>query len=162
MAMIDDIATYLQAQSTLFTIGSDLGKQAMLDSDSISNTFTSLYETAGVGGAEAFSGVADQAERVFDRPGLQVLCRSTSYATAASRAQTAYGLLDGMGMRTLPTSTGTVYLSVDAVQAPFSLGRDLNDRWIVATNYLMQRARTVRYGSYFANYTAGFMENAHA
>lgn len=141
MAMLDDLATFIDAQSTAFTLGTNLGKAIMLDSDSIGNTFTSLYETPGLEGAQAFSTATNQAERVFDRPGLQVLCRSTSYATARSRAQTIYDLIDGMANRKLPTSTGTLYVSISSVQAPFSLGRDANERWLVSCNYRIERDR---------------------
>ena len=141
MAMLDDIATYIDAQSTAFTINTNLGKAIIMDSGSVPNTFTSLYETPGLEGALAFSTAANMAERLFDRPGLQVLCRSTDYPTARARAQTIYNLLDGFNGRGLPTSTGTVYLSISAVQAPFSLGRDDNERWLVATNYIVERDR---------------------
>ena len=141
MAMLDDIASFIDTSSTVFTVGTNLGKSIMLDSDSVANTFTSLYEVAGLEGVQAFSTAANQAERVFDRPGLQVISRSTSYATARARAQTIYDLLDGMANRKLPTSTGTLYVSISSVQAPFSYGRDVNDRWLVACNYRVERDR---------------------
>ena len=139
MAILDDLASYIDTNSTAFALNTNLGKSINLDAGSIPNTFTSLYETPGLNSEMAFS--TGGAERVFDRPRVQVLCRSTSYATARARAQTIYDLLDGLGNQGLPTSTGTVYLSVVAVQPPFSLGRDSNDRWLVATNYQCERDR---------------------
>ena len=139
--LLDEVAAFLDTSSTLFTLGTNLGKQIMLDSLTLPNTFTSLYETAGLEGAQAFSTASNQSERVFDRPGLQVLNRSTSYATARARAQTIYDLLDGMANRKLPTSTGTLYVSISSVQAPFSMGRDANDRWLVGCNYRVERDR---------------------
>lgn len=140
MAILDDIYTYVNAQSTVLST-SNMGKAVMLDAGSVPNTFLSFYETAGEPGAHSFSTAAGLAERVFDRPGLQVLSRSTSYPTARTRAQIVYDLLDGVANKKMPTSTGILYLSISAVQAPFSLGRDENDRWLVSCNYRVERDR---------------------
>ena len=137
--MLDDIATYL-ISSTAFTLlaGSvgNLVKSDMPDTAPAPDTIIALYETAGVTGSYTFS-TSTIIERVWERPRLQILSRSSSYPVARANAQTAYGMLDGV-TGPLPTSSGTVY-TVSAVQAPFDIGRDKNLRHLVSTNYQVER-----------------------
>lgn len=144
MALLDDIAAYLAAQSTAFTLlsgtGGNLGKQMAWDSTRAPDTLTVLYEQPGIANAYTFSTSTGNARVAFERPGLQILSRSSDYSTARSRAETAYTILDGLAGRNLPTATGTRYLEISAVQAPFFSGRDENDRFIVSTNYLAWKA----------------------
>ena len=139
MSLVDDVTDFLVAQSTAFTLLSgtagDIGKMVMLDNAHVADTFTSVYETPGSGTEYSFSTSTGTANIVFERPSFQVLSRSTVYTTARSRAQTAYTILDGLAGRNLPTATGTRYLSISAVQPPFFLQRDENERYIVSTNY---------------------------
>ncbi len=72
---------------------------------------------------------------MFERPSFQVLSRSTVYTTAQTRAQTAYQMLNGVADRNLPTATGPRYLQITAVQPPFFLQRDENQRYIVSVNF---------------------------
>lgn len=143
MALLEDIVTYLAAQSTSFTAlpstSGNLGAAIFLDSSLIPDTFAAVYETPGVVNDYAFSTSTGKAAVVMERPGFQILSRSTSYATARSRAQTAYTILDGLAQKNLPTSTGTLYQEIVVNQAPFFLQRDEKDRYIVATNYLVRK-----------------------
>jgi hypothetical protein len=139
MSVVDDIAAYLVASSTVFTkfasTGGNLAKQIMLDHQHAASTITVLYETAGSPNEYTFSTSTGKARVAFEKPGVQLLSRSTSYKTARSRAQTAYTLLDGVAGKNLPTATGTRYLEITAVQAPFFVSRDSNDRYIVSVNF---------------------------
>ena len=139
--ILDDIATYIAAQSTAFSVFSgttgNLGKALMLDKVHL-GTMTSLYETAGFPNLYAFS-TTNKAARVAELPRIQALSRSTSYQTARNNIDVIYQLLDGFS-GPLPTSTGTEYLSIEAVQPPFSAGRDENDRWILSVNFDTWRA----------------------
>jgi hypothetical protein len=140
LSLVDDIHAYLVAASTVFTTlggtsGGSLGKMIMLDDTITPDTLAVVYETAGGPNEYTFSTATGTAGVEFERPSFQILSRSTLYATARSRAQTAYTLLDGLADRSLPTATGTRYLEITAVQAPFFTGRDENDRYIVSTNY---------------------------
>jgi hypothetical protein len=112
----------------------------MLDSTPNPNTLTVLYETAGVSNDYTFSSATGGANVEIERPSFQILSRSSAYQTARSRAETAYQIFDGLAGRTLPTATGTRYLEITAVQAPFSIGRDDNERWLVSTNYNVWKA----------------------
>ncbi len=141
MSLVDDIHAFLITESTAFTTlggtsGGSLGKQIMLDDSITPDTVAVLYETAGGPNEYTFSSSTGRATVSFERPGLQILSRSTLYATAKIRAETAYTILDGLAGRNLPTTTGPRYLEITAVQAPFFLQRDENDRYIVSTNYL--------------------------
>jgi len=137
--ILDDLATYIAAQSTAFSVGStgNLGKALMLDKVHTA-TMVSIYETPGLPNLYTFS-TTNKATRVAEKPRIQVLSRSTSYQTARTNIDTIYQLLDGFS-GPLPTSTGTEYLSIEAVQPPFSAGRDENDRWILSVNFDTWRA----------------------
>lgn len=139
--LLDDIATYLAAQSTAFTVFSgsagNLAKSIALDVSPAPNTVTVLYETPGTAPGFSFSTAAN-ATVEYESPTLQILSRSTSYETARDRAQTAYTTLNGLAA-TLPTSTGVRYLSIAAAQPPFLLQRDEHDRYIVAVNFNVQK-----------------------
>lgn len=141
MALLDDIAGFLSTQSTAFTLlsgtGGNLVKAKMLDVIA-SDTVTAIYETQGSANTYVFSSSTGSASVALQSPAFQILCRSTSYATARSNAETAYGILDGLAGRNLPTATGTRYAEITAAQPPFFLQRDDNDRYIVSTNYLVK------------------------
>lgn len=145
MALLDDVADFLVAQSTAFSIGSTsatLAKAIALDEPKNPSTISVLYETGGQGNAYTFSSSTGYANVASESPGFQILSRSTAYTTARSYAETAYQLLDGLAGRTLPTSTGgTYYEEIAAVQAPFYLQRDANDRYIISCNYLTSKER---------------------
>lgn len=143
MAILDDIASYLAAQSTAFTVvsgtGGNLAKSVMLDAI-LPDTITVIYEAAGLANEYVFSTSTGTAGVANERPSFQILSRSTSYVTARTRAQTAYTILDGLAGKSLPTATGTLYLEIVANQAPFSIGRDDNERYLISTNYTARKA----------------------
>ena len=137
--MADDIATFLAASSTAFTVLSgtagNLGKMIMLDNAHVADTFASIYETGGGPSEHAFSTDTNGVEVVFERPSFQILSRSTTYTIARSQAQVAHTLLDGLNSQNLPTATGTRYLQITAVQSHFFIDRDDNDRFLVSVNF---------------------------
>ena len=139
MPLLDDIATFLDAQSTAFTLLSgtagNLAKSIMLDHSAVDDTIAVLYETGGSPNEYTFSTSTGTARVAFEKPSLQMLSRSSDYQTARSQAQVAYTILDGLAGRNLPTATGTRYLEITAVQAPFTIGPDDNDRPIVSVNF---------------------------
>ena len=139
MPLLDDIATFLDAQSTAFTLLSgtsgNLAKTISLDHSAVSDTIAVLYETGGAGNEYTFSTSSNSARVAIEKPSLQMLSRSSDYQTARNQAQVAYTILDGLAGRNLPTATGTRYLEITAVQTPFSLGRDDNDRPIISVNF---------------------------
>lgn len=140
--MLDDIFTYIVAQSTAFTkwagTSGNIGKAIMLDGTAAPDTFVSLYESQGLASAMTFSTSTGSVSVVFERPRLQLISRSSDYATARSNAETIFVLLNGLSKK-LPTSTGTLYLSIEAVQSPFHIGRDENDRHMVSCNFQVEK-----------------------
>lgn len=142
--ILDDLATYLAAQSTAFTVGAtgNLVKGISLDAATVPNTLAALYETPGSPTTFVFSTSTGSVGVVWERPSIQLLSRSTSYQTARNKAETAYALLDGLNQKNLPTSTGTLYNEIVAAQPPFLLQRDESDRYIVAVNFEVRKARS--------------------
>lgn len=132
MPLLDAVAQYVEDQ-TGFTIGSSSGtlsKAVMLDSQP--DTLIGFYETGGAAPAHTFSTSTALTNVAFERPNLQVISRSTSYATARANIETVYTTLDGVHDATL---TGTRYLSISAIQAPFDIGDDGNGRHRVSVNF---------------------------
>lgn len=140
MALLDDLATYLAAQSTALTVGAtgNLVKAINLDAAPVPDTLVSLHETQGVFGSYAFSTGAG-AEVITERPRVQVYSRATAYQTARTNAQTVYTILNGIS-KNLPTSTGTSYFSIEAAGPPFSVGRDSADRFVVSVIFDIEKA----------------------
>ena len=140
--LLDDVVTYLDAQSATFAklsaSGGNLSKAFMPDASPAPDTLVTLYETGGLAPVHVFS--TGGTTRYFEQPGLQLISRSTSYATARTNAEAAYIILDSVAGQGLPTSSGISYLSIDAVQSPFSLGRDGNDRYLVGCNFQVVKA----------------------
>jgi len=138
MTVLDDVATYLVAQTTL-TVGNTTGtlqKAVMLDE--YSNTVAVLYETGGLGSVHSFS-TSNPVAVVYDQPSFQLIARSTSYITASSAARLVHDTLDGLGKTAL--STASKYLSVDAQQRPFPIGRDDSERHLISVNFQAKRLR---------------------
>ncbi len=73
----------------------------------------------------------------YEFPRVQVLVRNTSYATGMLKARDIMG---DMAAAADSTMSGVVYHSVDALQSPFFLQRDDNNRWVFACNYQVFKA----------------------
>lgn len=159
--LLDDIATYMAAQSTAFTklsgSAGNLSKAYMPDASPAPDTLVTLYETGGLPPTHTFT--TGGGTLYFENPRLQVLVRSSAYTTARNLADKAYVLLDSIAHTVLPTTGGTMYLSVSAVQSPFSIGRDENGRYLVSCNFDVQKLRTGLVGdpgAYSAGFSGGF------
>lgn len=96
-----------------------------------------LTETGGRGPINAMS--TGPGNAALEVAGLQVLRRSSSYATARLGMQTVMNLLDGLSERTI---NSTRYSYVEAVQVPFSLMRDESERSILAVNFLAYKDKS--------------------
>ena len=128
--MLDDVATYVAANSTAHTVGVNLTKGFMPENP---GTVTTLFETGGFYPLHYFS--TGSQTRGYERPGLMVHSRSTDYQTARTAIDAVFTLLDGITDTGLPTSTGTHYVAIDATQSPFEIGRDRNDRFLLGVNF---------------------------
>jgi len=128
--LLDDVATYLAANSTRLSVGVNLTKSFMPDDPA---TVTTLFETGGFTPLHAFSTGAGT--RYYERPGLMIHSRSTDYQTVRETMEAVFVLLDGWNDQALPTTTGTHYSSIDASQSPFLTHRDANDRFVMSINF---------------------------
>ncbi len=136
MTILDDVSTYLESQSTAFTVGGTTGDVSLEQAlDSMPDTLLTLYEQPGLGNAYSFS-TSNPVQVEYERPNLQTISRSSSPTVARSRIQTVYTLLDGLHNTTM---SGTRYLDFEAVQAPFQLGRDENERWLWGLNFNVKK-----------------------
>jgi hypothetical protein len=125
--VLDDIASYLQTQG-VGTVGTDLFKAMLPDTP---DACVAVLEFGGDEPVDTYSVTAGTIK--VERPALQIICRAAQddYSAARTKAESAYKQLHNLGPATL---SGTVYLGVKAREAPFTLGRDSNGRWLVGFN----------------------------
>jgi len=129
-ALWQDLVTYLVSGSTLVA-GTDLFVGDLLPSP---DDVTVLFEYPGMGPRETFG---DNTKPAVIRPRIQVLGRAGGTATAAytnarTRVRTVYDLLTVVANEQL---SGTTYFRGEAIQEPFMLHRDENDRVVFACNF---------------------------
>jgi hypothetical protein len=78
-------------------------------------------------------GAAHQSAQGGERPRFQLMCRSADYETGRNLIQQMWADLDGIVNETL---SGIFYQRVAALQSPFLLERDQNNRWIFIANFV--------------------------
>ena len=132
--LLDDVATYLESQTTRLD-RTNLTRGFQPDTP---NTITTLIESGGVFPLHAFS--TGGGTRIYERPTLQVMSRSTDYQTVRATMEDVFTILDGFNNAGLPTSTGVRYAAIDAVQSPFAIGRDSNDRFEMSVNFEIMKS----------------------
>ena len=125
MGLLEDVGTYLAANSTRYTLGTSLFLNYM---PSDPNRAQALIETPGSPPARAFSGDAVS----WEQARFQLTCRSTSSATARADIQAGWDLLEAVFNETLSSNT---FLRISAVQSPFLLARDEQGRPTFASNF---------------------------
>ena len=128
--ILDDVATYLAANSTRLTVGVNLTKAYMPDTP---DTCTTVFETGGYVPIHFLT--TGTQTRMYESPSIMVHSRSTDYQTVRTVIDDVFTVLDGVNNRGLPTTTGTHYVSIDAVQSPFLVTRDQNDRFVMSVNF---------------------------
>ncbi|OHD24748.1 MAG: hypothetical protein A2Y38_06010 [Spirochaetes bacterium GWB1_59_5] len=94
-----------------------------------------LVETGGMAPVPQMSGTTGVV--VEERPSVQVVRRSPSYQRARVEMNVIFGLLQGLGGRTI---NGTDYKWVEAIQSPFVLGQDESGRTLMACNFRVFKA----------------------
>ena len=123
---MDDLATFLDSQSTKFTIAVNLWKGYLPES---SGRAAAIFETGGIGPAHTF------ASRVWERPRVQVICRSTRPSAASPASASGVRALIETAWRTFDTIANSTlssigYLRVVPVQSPFLLEIDSRGRQV--------------------------------
>jgi Bacteriophage minor capsid protein len=115
--ILDDIANYLVA----YGIGA-VHKGRLPD---VPDQAVCLYEYGGPVPQFTHDGQA------WENPRVQVVARHRDYAAARQKAQDIYMLLNGKANLLIG---GSRYLQIRALQSPFPLGRDQNDRERIVIN----------------------------
>lgn len=82
-------------------------------------------------------GAARSGAQSGERPRIQLLCRSKTYAGGRSLIQTIWEALDGIVNQTI---NGTSYVRMAAIQSPFMLEFDENGRYLFAANFTVTKA----------------------
>ncbi len=139
MTVATEVQDHIVGSSTSFILGGSSGGNVFVSQvpDSAPDTSVTIYETGGIG---PYFGLTSSGP-VVETPGLQIVCRSTSYAVARANAELIYSTLYTPTNTTLTGST-TIYLSITPQQSPFDMGRDDNGRHRVTCNYLAQKEVT--------------------
>jgi hypothetical protein len=77
----------------------------------------------------------------YERPTIQVLFRGKphDYATPMIRARQAFQALASVQPGMISSYSNTQYLEIIPIQSPFSLGKDHNERYEIACNYLIKK-----------------------
>ena len=127
--VLDDIASYIDANSTALTLGTNFFKGGI--PATTAGTVLGLYESGGLPPVWAFGG----SNPVYERVRVQIISRSTKYSTARSRAETVYALLDRIANSTSISSSGPRYVMIAAVQSPFYIGPDDQNRPQISCNF---------------------------
>jgi hypothetical protein len=71
-----------------------------------------------------------------EMPRFQLIVRSTDYETGRNLIQSIWNVLDAIVNRDV---NGTFYQRCAALQSPFMLERDDNDRWIFVANFQVSK-----------------------
>lgn len=126
--ILDDLADLLSSGG-IGTVGATIFKGGSVESTQM---IISILETGGLPSTKAFS--TGPSIHAVERYRVQVLVHGPSrdYASARSKAESVRLLLDGLQERTINSRT---YLYAEAVQPPFHIGEDGNDRPVISCNY---------------------------
>jgi hypothetical protein len=131
--LVNDLADYLSSGG-VGTVGTDIFMGAQFGEADPSIAILLTGGSASVHTNRSGPGLA-----AIERPRVQIVTRSLNSSTAMTRAQAAFKLLDGMRERQI---NGIRYLWTAAVQPPFTLERDENNRTHVVFNVDVHRERS--------------------
>lgn len=133
--LLDDIADYISSGG-VGTVGSTAswGIFKGIRPD-FPDKCVAVYEYGGAFSLHAMSSGPGRA--VAERPRVQVVIRTNNYSTGRTKANEVFRLLDGLRERAI---NGVTYKWAAAIQSPFLLGRDENDRALIAANYEVWKA----------------------
>lgn len=137
MPLLDEIATYIVSQSTAnFVVGPTTTAKTSIwkgqfPQRQVGNAIA-LFEPGGAPPLYTFSSSPS-----LERPSVQVISRSSSYATARSNAKAIYSILAAVKNATI---SGTAYTRITPSQSPFDMGKDPDDRNLISCNYIAEKA----------------------
>lgn len=123
-----EVSARLTAQS-LVTTGFSVYRNVWPDTP---DKVIALFETGGIGPSLFFSGAT------VEQPGLQVRVRGAARDGDAPRLQIERIFQAAIGWGGF-TASGVKYLGFEAIQAPFLMGRDGNERVEWAVNFVVRK-----------------------
>lgn len=137
MPLASDVATYLAGTTLGLTAGGNLFAIPFPEATT-SDQAVCLIEYPGE--APEHAAGASLSAPLYERPRFQVIVRDATSAAAACRAlaESIYVALDGLSDTTL---SGTRYLQVRAIQSPFYLSMDGQNRHRFVCNYAAEKVR---------------------
>lgn len=115
------------------TLGTDLFKGLLPDTP---DACVALIETGGQASEHALGSAVGAP--AWEAPSFQVICRAgrRDYSTARIKANDVFKKLDGLVNTTL---SSVRYFSIFAIQAPFSLPRDDQERPLLVFNCAVKK-----------------------
>ena len=131
MALLDDIGLLLETEVASLTLGTSLFLGRLPDEP---DTAVALFETGGEAPVNTMGG----GQYEMEQPRLQVLTRGASYSATHSLAMSIWLELEAI---TNDTLSSTLYQRITAVQSPFPLERDTQDRIVFSQNFRVQKVR---------------------
>ena len=128
MALLTDVGAYLDAQVSAVSLaaGTNLFYGRLPDTP---DTCVALYET---GGQSPNDTMGNNTAPVLENPRIQIVARADDYASAASLIGDCWDKLQLVSNETL---SSTYYARISAVQSPFALERDSQDRMVMVCNF---------------------------
>lgn len=135
-----EVANYITSNSTAYKTGGSTGSATPVwlnkfPSDDV-DTAIAIYDSGGLGPLYTHNGLS------LERPTVQIISRSTSYATARQNADYIFRTLGGVTNAGVSktTSTGeTTYLTITPLQSPSDMGQDAEERSMVTCNYMAEK-----------------------
>ena len=133
MGLIEELGTFLDGESTRFTLGTNLFLNTPIPDEP--NAAASIVEYPGSAPDYVFANDLPS----FENARVAVTCRSTSSATARTNIHTAWVALQRVTNETLSSKS---WLRCSAVQSPFFLKKDEQGRPVYQANFSCQRRTT--------------------
>ena len=127
--LLDDISDYLVVNG----LGAPVQKAQLVE---VPDTTLALRETGGFPSEYRMGSTNGIGRAILDQPTLQVVTRAKDYLTAMTLCRSAYQILDGARDQTI---NGLLYHFIRALQQPFFLMRDENQRYLCAFNIHVTR-----------------------
>lgn len=132
MGLVEELATFIDAESTRFTSGTNLFGNAKPPEP---NTATWIIEYPGGAAIDTLAGDLPK----FEDARVAITCRSTSSVTARANAKAAWVACHKIANETL---SGVSWLRARPLQSPFLLERDEQNRPVFQFNVQCLRRTT--------------------
>lgn len=128
MAVLDDVGALLQTQG-VGTLGTDLFLSTLPD---VPDACVALYEYGGGPPQHTLGGTSAK----WEEPRIQAVARATTYSAARTKIGAIFTALHAVNNTTL---SGTLYLSIEALQSPFFLEKDQSSRVKMVCNFHIRK-----------------------